>query len=105
MVPEDGVIFAEQEVVFYADESVFNVLVREMKKNKIHIEFVNNPMYNSAYIEGIANIYERDLGELSGWMYMVNGKIPQCGCSQYFLKNGDKVEWIYTCDMGNDIIR
>lgn len=34
-------------------------------------------MYNSAYIEGINNLYEFDCGELSGWMYKVNGLVPQ----------------------------
>ena len=69
IVPKDGVIFAEKTVTFYEGESAFNLLMREMKRNKIHIEFENTPIYNSAYIEGIANIYEFDCGELSGWMY------------------------------------
>ncbi len=103
IVPKDGVIFAEKEVVFYEGESVFNVLLREMKKNKIHLEFVNTPIYNSAYIEGIGNLYEFDSGELSGWMYKVNGWFPNYGCSRYVLKQGDKIEWLYTCDLGNDI--
>lgn len=102
-IPDDGVIFAEQTVVFYEGESVFNVLVREMKKNKIHLEFVNTPIYNSAYIEGINNLYEYDCGELSGWMYKVNGWYPNYGCSRYELKNGDKIEWVYTCDLGKDV--
>ena len=39
-------------------ESVFNVLQREMRKAGIHMEFEDTPMYNSAYIEGINNLYE-----------------------------------------------
>ncbi len=103
LVPQDGIIFAEQTVTFYEGESVFNLLVREMKKNKIHMEFENTPIYNSAYIEGIGNLYEYDCGELSGWMYKVNGWFPNYGCSRYQLKAGDKVEWVYTCDLGNDV--
>lgn len=103
LVPSDGVIFEECETEFFDGESVFNLLVREMKKHKIHMEFVNTPIYNSAYIEGIANLYEFDCGELSGWMYSVNGIFPNYGCSNYILKNGDKVEWVYTCDLGNDV--
>lgn len=103
LVPKDGVIFAEKTVTFYEGESVFNLLLREMKKNKIHMEFRNTPIYNSAYIEGINNIYEFDCGELSGWMYKVNGWFPNYGCSRYGLKQGDKVEWIYTCSLGSDI--
>lgn len=103
VIPKDGVIFKEQTVVFYEGESVFDVLVREMKKNKIHLEFVNIPVYNSAYIEGINNLYEFDCGELSGWMYKVNDVYPNYGCSQYKLKNGDKISWVYTCDLGKDV--
>ena len=103
IVPKDGVIFAEKTITFYEGESVFNLLVREMKRNKIHMEFENTPIYNSAYIEGIANLYEFDCGELSGWMYKVNGWFPNYGCSRYQLKAGDKVEWVYTCDLGVDV--
>ena len=103
IVPKDGVIFAEKTVTFYEGESVFNLLVREMKRNKIHMEFENVPIYNSAYIEGIANLYEFDCGELSGWMYKVNGWFPNYGCSRYPLKVGDKVELVYTCDLGRDV--
>ena len=103
LVPNNGIIFAEQTVTFYEGESVFNLLVREMKRNKIHLEFENTPIYNSAYIEGIGNLYEFDCGELSGWMYKVNGWFPNYGCSRYQLKSGDKVEWVYTCDLGRDV--
>ncbi len=103
LVPRDGVIFAAKTVTFYKGESVFNVLQREMKKAKIHMEFRNTPMYNSVYIEGINNLYEFDCGELSGWMYRVNGWFPNYGCSRYQLKEGDVVEWVYTCNLGIDV--
>lgn len=103
LVPKDGIIFKSQEVTFYEGESVFNVLQREMKKHKIHMEFVNTPIYNSAYIEGIHNLYEFDCGELSGWMYKVNGWFPNYGSSRYQLKQGDVIEWVYTCDLGRDV--
>ena len=103
LLPKDGVILPPTEVTFYEGESVFNLLLREMKRNKIHMEYVNTPIYNSAYIEGINNLYEFDCGELSGWMYRVNGWFPSYGCSQYQLKQGDRVEWVYTCDLGMDV--
>jgi hypothetical protein len=103
VLPEDGIIYKARKVTFYAGESVFDVLLREMKNNKIHMEFEMTPIYNSNYIEGIHNLYEFDCGELSGWMYKVNGWFPNYGCSRYMLKDGDTVEWIYTCDLGRDI--
>ncbi|PYG87393.1 uncharacterized protein DUF4430 [Ruminiclostridium sufflavum DSM 19573] len=103
VLPADGIIYKSREVGFYEGESVFDVLLREMKSDKIHMEFEMTPIYNSNYIEGIHNLYEFDCGELSGWMYRVNGWFPNYGCSRYMLKDGDVVEWIYTCDLGRDI--
>ena len=57
----------------------------------------------TVYIKGISNLYERDCGELSGWIYMVNDKVPGYGCSQYILKDGDKIEFVYTCNLGKDV--
>jgi hypothetical protein len=99
----DGVILPKTEVRIEDGETVFDVLARECKSRGIHMEYVDAPMYKSAYIEGVNNIYEFDCGELSGWMYSVNGVFPNYGCSAYALQDGDSVEWRYTCDLGEDI--
>ena len=103
MVPSGGVILAATTVTFYEGESVFDLLQRICKEKGIHLESSWTPIYNSAYIEGIHNLYEFDCGSLSGWMYRVNGWYPNYGCSRYQLQDGDVVEWRFTCDMGNDI--
>ncbi len=98
IIPADGIIFPEQKVTFSEGDSVFDVLVRELKNNNIHIEYENAPIYGSVYIEGIANLYEFDCGGGSGWVYLVNGQSPGYGCSQYKLSAGDKIEWIYVTE-------
>lgn len=103
LVPEDGIILPATEVTFSDGESVYDVLRRVCKANKIHMESSFTPVYNSAYIEGIHNLYEFDVGKLSGWMYNVNGWYPNYGCSRYQVKDGDVVEWRYTCDLGYDL--
>lgn len=103
ILPADGVIFAAASVEFSEGESVFDLLKRICRDNKIHMESSWTPMYNSAYIEGINNLYEFDCGSGSGWMYRVNGVYPNYGCSRYTLKRGDVVEWRYTCELGKDI--
>ena len=103
LVPEDGWILPPTQVTFYEGESVFNVLQRTCKQQGIHMEYENTPMYNSAYIEGIHNLYEFDCGELSGWMYKVNEWFPNYGCSRYQLKEGDVICWVYTCNLGVDV--
>ena len=103
MVPSGGVILSKTTVTFYEGESVFDVLQRVCKEKGIHMEAEWTPIYNSAYVEGIHNLYEFDCGALSGWMYRVNGWYPNYGSSRYQLKDGDVVEWRYTCDLGNAI--
>ena len=103
LVPEDGWLMEPEIVTFQDGESVFDVFLRICKERKIHMEYENTPVYNTAYIEGIGNLYELDCGELSGWMYKVGGWFPNYGCSRYALKDGDVVEWVYTCDLGSDV--
>ena len=103
LVPKDGWILKPVTVTFYEGESVFDILQRTCRQQKLHMEFENTPIYNSAYIEGINNLYEFDVGAYSGWMYKVNGWFPNYGCSRYQLKDGDVIEWVYTCDLGKDV--
>jgi len=103
LIPPDGVIFPATVVVAYEGESVFNVLQREMRRNGIHMAFRNVPIFGSSYVMGINNIFEFDVGELSGWMYRVNGRFPNFGSSLYILSPDDVIEWIYTVDLGRDV--
>ena len=51
-----------------------------------------------AYIQSINGISEKQHGELSGWIYTVNGEIPSEGCGAYSVKDGDTVQFIYSTD-------
>ena len=103
LVPSDGWMLEPVEVRFSDGESVFDVLLRVCREQKLHMEYSDTPLYNSAYIEGIGNLYEFDVGPLSGWMYKVNDWFPNYGCSNYALKDGDVIQWVYTCDLGADV--
>ncbi|MBP1548367.1 MAG: DUF4430 domain-containing protein, partial [Oscillospiraceae bacterium] len=96
-IPENGVILAETEYAFEAGETVYDILVEACRANNIQTEF------SGGYISGINYIYEFDYGELSGWMYFVNGDEASVGCDSYTLSDGDKVQWIYSLEMGNDL--
>ncbi len=103
LVPSDGLIYENDSAAFTPGESVFDVLSRELQSAKIHLEFSRVPAYDTVYIEGIANLYEFDCGELSGWTYRVNGEFLSMGCSECPLESGDVVEFLYTCDLGADV--
>lgn len=105
LVPEDGWILKPEQIVFTEGESVFDVLVRVCKEKNIHLDHSFTPVYNSAYIKGIGNLYEFDCGDQSGWVYAVNDWIPNYGCSRYVLKNGDDISFRYTCRLGYDVGR
>jgi len=103
LVPANGVIFPVTQVTVTEGESVFDVLQREMRLAGIHMVSRFTPIYDSAYVMAINNLYEFDVGPLSGWMYRVNGSFPGFGASQYILRPGDVIEWLYTVDLGRDI--
>ena len=104
-VPKDGQILAETEYSIYEGESVYDLLVRAVRENSIHMENRKTAIgaHGAYYISGINHIYEYEYGELSGWMYYVNGEAPSVGCGEYILKPGDRVEWLYTREIGKDI--
>ncbi len=103
VLPKNGTVFAAGTVAFSEGESVFDLLKRVTRDKKIQLEFEHVPIYNSAHIEGIHNLYEFDCGALSGWTYRVNQWFPNYGCSRYQVKDGDVVEWLYTCNLGKDV--
>ncbi|MCI1935294.1 MAG: DUF4430 domain-containing protein [Bifidobacteriaceae bacterium] len=103
-VPANGWILAPTTVTAKQGESVYDLLVSVTKAHKIQMESSYTPMYGSAYIEGIGQLYEFDAGSASGWMYSVDGWFPNYGASQYTsLHNGSVVKWRYTRELGADI--
>lgn len=104
-IPSDGVILPPTQYVLRPSDTVFDILNRAIRYNKIQMEFQNAKQnsYGSAYVQGIHYLYEFSCGPLSGWMYKVNDIYPNYGCSKYLLKDGDVIEWVYTCDLGRDV--
>lgn len=104
-IPKDGIILDTTELEITENQTVYDLLTDAAKAYNIQVENsgVNGQNSSMAYIRGINYIYEFDFGELSGWMYKVNGQTPSVGCGEYVLSPGDRVEWLYTCDLGKDI--
>ena len=103
LVPDDGRILAETEAAFTEGESAFDVLLRVCKEKKIQMEYDDAPAYGGVYLIGINNIYQADCGDLSYWMYSVNGEFPNFGCGDYVMRDGDELCFLYTCDLGADV--
>lgn len=98
-IPDGGVILPETEIGINSGDTVYDVLERAGKKFGISFDTKGAP---SVYVSGISNIYEFDFGDLSGWLYFVNGESPSLSCAEYILSDGDSIEWRYTVDLGKE---
>lgn len=96
LVPPDGWLLSPTELEFEAGENVFDVLRRVCREEGIHLESSSTPLYPSAYVEGMGNLYQFDCGPMSGWTYTVNGQSFNFSSSDYTLEPGDVVAWQYT---------
>ncbi|MGE7770987.1 DUF4430 domain-containing protein [Viridibacillus arvi] len=107
-VPKNGVILKSTKYeILNEDETVWSIIKRATKEHGIHMEYegAGENQYGSVYIEGINHLYQFDAGELSGWMYSINGQTPNYGVSAVTVKNGDNIQFQYTVDLGRDIGR
>lgn len=100
-IPKDYCILDTTEFNLLEGESVYDILLEAAKEYSISVEHEGGS--DIIYISGINYLYENDYGDLSGWVYKVNGVLPSVGCGGYKLEDGDVIEWCYTLDLGNDV--
>lgn len=100
LIPADGYLVKTQQVSITENETAYDLLVDIARQNGILLDVKGGE--DMIYVAGIGGLYEYDFGELSGWMYYVNGKAPSVNASQYTLSDGDTVEWRYTREIGHD---
>lgn len=82
-----------KQIQLKGGESVYDVL----KKSGASVS-ARNTGYG-LYVEGINGRFEFDEGPTSGWVYTVNGTRPSTSCSNYEVKNGDKIVWTYVTEV------
>lgn len=104
-VPSNGIILKAGTYTIEKGDSAWTATRKALQKHGIHFEYEGEGEsgYGSVYVEGINHIYEKQAGSLSGWMFAVNGKAPGVGASAYDIKDGDKITWHYTTNLGRDI--
>lgn len=100
-IPADGVILPETTFPIAQGDTVYTILTEAARAYSIPME--NTGGKGMAYIAGIGHLYEYAFGDLSGWVYHVDGESPSVGCDQYTLRDGQKIEWMYTLELGNDL--
>jgi len=101
-IPEDGVILEKTVIPFREGNSVFDVLASAARTFRIQMEHSGGEK-GMAYVTGIQYLYEYAHGDLSGWVYSVNGETHSIGCGSYIVSDGDEILWQYTTQLGEDL--
>ncbi len=104
-IPSNGIVLPETEFLITEKNTVFDVLTEAARKYTVQMEYEGSASTGLVYVTGINYLYEFDFGDLSGWIFLVNGEQPSVGCGEYRLSDGDVVEWVYTCNLGEDVKR
>lgn len=102
-IPDDGTILAVTDFEIEEGDTVFDILNEAAQTYSIQVENKGSSAHGMVYIAGINYIYEYDFGDLSGWVYHVNGITPSRNCGEYILSDGDEIQWLYTCEIGHDL--
>lgn len=104
-VPEDGIVLDTTEFDIEEGETVYDILTEAARAYRIQVENKGSSgsAHGMVYIAGINYIYEMQFGDLSGWVYHVNGITPSRSCGEYVLSDGDVIEWLYTTELGHDL--
>jgi Domain of unknown function (DUF4430)/S-layer homology domain/Prenyltransferase and squalene oxidase repeat len=88
-------------VPIYEGETAFSILKKVLEERGIDLEYQGKG--TSVYVKGIDDLWEKDHGDGSGWVYTVNGVAPKSSAGAYQLEDGDILRWQYTLDLGKDI--
>lgn len=76
---------------------VRDVFEMALKESGIKWENPTGNYVSSITYKGV-KLAEFTNGQLSGWMYTLNGTHPSLGLNEQFLENGDNIVWHYTDD-------
>ena len=101
LIPADGVILPLTVFPIEEGDTAYDILTEAARARGIQMEARGTE--GMRYVAGIHYLYEYQFGDLSGWMYHVNGTAPSVCSDAYVLADGDVIEWLYSCEIGNDL--
>lgn len=94
-VPSDGYIIKNYTYKAKAGYTAYDALKSACNNNDIKLT-AQKTSYG-VYISGINNLDEFDCGKQSGWMYSVNGIMPNTTCENVTVDDGDSIVFTYVC--------
>ena len=81
--------------------TVYHAFVKACSEKSITHQGAANG-YVSSITKGSKTLAEFDKGKNSGWLYKVNGELPQVGLTECSISDGDEIVWYYTNDWTKD---
>ena len=84
------------------NSTVWDLMQQIQNASNSKVKFLARDSQYGTYVEGVTydgtTLREFDNGNLSGWMYTLNGKHPEVGVAAQFLSDRDTVVFHYTDD-------
>lgn len=96
-VSQNGMILGKTSLTLSKEASAYDAL----KETGLVINANKSAM--GMYVISIQSLAEKMCGGESGWLFFVNGEYISSSCDKCILQDGDVLEWIYTCNNGEDI--
>lgn len=86
-------IMMKGNITIKKGENAYTALKQIASQNGIKIS--TSGFGKMIYVRGIGDLFEKQHGSLSGWMYKVNNVSPNYSAGSYTLNDGDYVLWYY----------
>lgn len=102
----EGMWLSESNISISNNASVLALMKNVFDANNVQCVGMDRGYISSVTYNGVT-LAEFDKGPNSGWMYSVNGEIPEVAIGSYRLKDGDVVEFFYVVDyttVGNGVV-
>jgi len=96
---QTSIFFAGQYFDIHAGETAYSLL----RRTNLNIVTRGQAALGGIYVVSINGWSEFSDGPLSGWMFRVNGAFPDDSASARVLQNGDRVEWLFSRNLGADL--
>lgn len=89
----DGEVLFSSGTVYRDGITALDILVDCGKEKNIPVAYSGSK--SSAYVTSIGGLAEKQHGDMSGWVYTINGESVMTPCGKCILNPGDHVEWKY----------
>ena len=97
----NGIWMEKKTVTVKEGSTVYHAFVKALDGSGITQVGAEKGYVKSMTKDGVT-LGEMTMGANSGWLYKVNGILPDRGLTSYEIKQGDEILWYYTADYQKD---